>query len=225
MTKRALVTGTSSGIGHAIARDLLADGWHVTGLARRGPSFDSAAYSHVPVDLANADATQAAIAELPVPDALIHAAGLLRVGALADMDRADGARMWRLHVDCSAQLLQHFGPRMANGGRVVLLGSRVSTGAKEKALYAASKAALDGLARSVAAELAPQGVTVNIVAPAATDTPMLADPARASFSPALPPMGRLIDPTEVSGTVLFLLSPAAASMTGQRLVICAGASL
>lgn len=224
--RHAIVTGASSGIGLAICNRLLADGWNVTGLSRRAPEATlESAYKHQAVDLLDEDAVAAALPDLPAPNALIHAAGVLRVGDHASMSRADGSQMWRLHVDCAAQLIQHFAPRMPQGGRVVLIGSRVATGAKGKALYAASKAAFTGLARSVAAELAPAGITVNIVAPAATDTPMVRDPARQGVGPAYPPIGRFVLPEEVAGTAAFLLSDAAASMTGQTLVICGGASL
>ncbi|MDR8352112.1 SDR family oxidoreductase, partial [Acinetobacter baumannii] len=73
-------------------------------------------------------------------------------------------------------LVNHFAPAMAPGGRVVLLGSRTSRGAAGRSQYTATKAALVALARSWAAELAPAGVTVNVVAPGATDTPMLHQP-------------------------------------------------
>ena len=91
--------------------------------------------------------------------------------------------------------------------------------------YAATKAALVGLARSFAREVAANGVTVNVVSPAATATSMQDDPARAGSAPRMPPIGRLIEPAEVAEVVAFLLSPAAAAITGQDIAICGGASL
>jgi NAD(P)-dependent dehydrogenase (short-subunit alcohol dehydrogenase family) len=79
--------------------------------------------------------------------------------------------------------------------------------------------------RSWAAELAPRGITANVVAPGATETPMLSAPGRDSSPPKIPPMGRLIAPQEVAAAVNFLLSQDAAPITGQELVLCGGASL
>jgi NAD(P)-dependent dehydrogenase (short-subunit alcohol dehydrogenase family) len=107
----------------------------------------------------------------------------------------------------------------------VLLGSRTSGGAAGRSQYVATKSAMIGMVRSWAAELAPRGITANIVAPGATETPMLQQPGRASSPPRLPPIGRYIQPQEVAGLVDFLLSPAAAAITGQQLVMCGGASL
>jgi NAD(P)-dependent dehydrogenase (short-subunit alcohol dehydrogenase family) len=110
-------------------------------------------------------------------------------------------------------------------GRVVFIGSRVAQGMPGRGQYAATKAALAALARSWAAEVAAQGVTVNVVSPAATATGMLRDPARAGSAPRLPPIGRLIEPGEVAALVGFLLSPSAAAITGQDIAICGGSSL
>lgn len=223
----AVVTGAAGGIGLAIAQRLLADGWRVAGLDRGTSTLAHPAYRHVVVDLCDAAATAQALHGLQDARALVHSAGILRVGTLRDLDPADGMRMWALHVDAAVRLAQGLLPALSgNGqGRVVLVGSRVAQGMAGRSLYAASKAALVALARSWAAELAASGVTVNVVSPAATQTGMLADPARAASAPRLPPIGRLIQPDEIASTVAFLLSDAAAAITGQDLAICGGASL
>ena len=91
--------------------------------------------------------------------------------------------------------------------------------------YAATKAALVAMALSWAIELAPRGVTANVVAPAATQTAMLSDPQRQSVAPRVPPIGRYIQPKEVAGAVAFLLSAEADAITGKVLTICGGSSL
>jgi NAD(P)-dependent dehydrogenase (short-subunit alcohol dehydrogenase family) len=134
--------------------------------------------------------------------------------------------MWRVHVEAATVLVDAAVARMPRGARVVLIGSRTMTGVTGKSQYAATKAALVGLARSWAAELVDQAITVNVVATGPTDTPMLRDPGRATTTPPrLPPMGALIDPAEIAGTVAFLLGPDARNITGQALFVCAGASL
>jgi NAD(P)-dependent dehydrogenase (short-subunit alcohol dehydrogenase family) len=226
MDKRphALVTGASSGIGAAIVARLLRDGWRVTGISRRPVTFDHPAFDHLSLDLNDVDGVADAVAEL-APTALVHAAGMLKVGQLGSLDHDDGAAMWRLHVDVAERLANALAPRLPKGGRIVFIGSRTASGAAGRGQYAATKAALVALARSWAIELAPKGVTVNVVAPAATETPMLKDPSRADVVPKLPPIGRYIRPEEVAHAVAFLLSPEAASITGQQLVICGGSSL
>jgi len=223
--RRALVTGISSGIGEAIARALLADGWTVDGISRSRPQDLPGDFHHYPVDLSDAAHTAAMLAGMAVPDAVIHAAGLMHAGPLGQLDAAAGARLWRLHVGAAEQLADSLAPRMARGGRIVLVGSRTSRGMPGRSQYVATKAAIVGLARSWAAELAPSGITVNVVAPGATETPMLLQPSRTTSPPRLPPIGRFIQPQEVAGLVQYLLTPAAAAITGQELVICGGASL
>jgi NAD(P)-dependent dehydrogenase (short-subunit alcohol dehydrogenase family) len=107
----------------------------------------------------------------------------------------------------------------------VLIGSRTASGASGRGQYVATKSALNGMARSWATELAPRAITVNVVSPSATATPMLLDPGRSSVPPRLAPIGRFVQPEEVAATTAFLLSEEAAAITGQQLVICGGSSL
>ena len=223
----ALVTGSSSGIGRAIATRLLEDGWAVTGLDAQPATLTHGAYAHCIVDLTDAAAIDTVLAEIVTPMALVHAAGVLRTGKLGALSAADAQLMWQLHTQVAIRLADKLVPRMAEAGcgRVVLIGSRVSQGMAGRSLYAASKAALVALARSWAAEVVAHGVTVNVVSPAATDTAMLRDPARAATAPKLPPLGRLIRPEEVAALVAFLLSDEAAAITGQDIAVCGGSSL
>jgi NAD(P)-dependent dehydrogenase (short-subunit alcohol dehydrogenase family) len=221
---RAIVTGASSGIGSAIAGRLLRDGWLVTGISRSATALDHPDFTPLALDLNDGGAIGAAVTGL-APTALVHAAGLLRVGALGSLDAQAGAAMWRLHVEAAERLADAVLPAMPDGGRIVLIGSRTAAGAAGRSQYAATKAALVAMARSWAAELAPRGITVNVVAPAATETPMLNDPARGGVKPRLPPIGRFVKPEEVAAAVAFLLSEDAAAITGQQLIICGGSSL
>jgi len=222
---RALVTGSSSGIGASIARRLLDDGWEVVGFDRAPATLHADGFTSVSVDLSDPSALSGAIAEAHGVSALIHAAGYMRVAPLGELDAGEGAGMWRLHVHAAALLADALAPRLPVGGRIVLIGSRTAAGAAGRSQYAATKAALVGMARSWAIELAPRGITVNVIAPAATDTPMLQDGARGNVTPRLPPIGRFVRPEEVAALTAFVLSPEAAAITGQQLVICGGSSL
>ena len=223
----AVVTGSSSGIGRAIAQHLLSLGWHVRGLDHAPPTLRAEGFEPLTLDLSDRAQIERVGPRLTDAQALVHAAGVLRVGPLGQLDHDAGELMWRLHVQAATALADLVVPAMAQRGlgRVVLIGSRVAQGMPGRGQYAATKAALIALARSWAAECAPQGVTVNVVSPAATETSMLQDPARAASTPRLPPIGRLIQPIEIAALVGYLLSPAAAAITGQDIAICGGASL
>ncbi|MBL8378727.1 MAG: SDR family oxidoreductase [Burkholderiales bacterium] len=224
--RHAVVSGTSSGIGRALAERLLRGGWRVSGLDRAAATLVHPDFRALTVDLADSAARADAIEGLEAADALVHCAGVMRGARLGELDFDAGAFLWRLHVEAAAALANHLAPGMREGGRIVLIGSRASLGAAQKSQYAAAKSALTGMARSWAKELAPRGITVNVVAPGSTDTAMLQDPARASTPPApLPPIGRRIQADEVAALAEFLLSADAAAITGQEIHICGGSSL
>jgi NAD(P)-dependent dehydrogenase (short-subunit alcohol dehydrogenase family) len=205
----AIVTGTSSGIGKAIALKLLSEGWHVHGIDIAVPTLTAPQFTAWEIDLTQADQLDRALDQILMtylPQVLVHAAGILRAGSLGSLDMTAGQLMWQY-------------------GRMIVVGSRVSSGIAGRSQYAATKAALLSLARSWAAECIAQGVTVNVVSPAATDTPMLQDPARAKTPPRLPPIGRLIQPDEVAALVAYLTRLEAAAITGQDIAICGGSSV
>ncbi|SCX37521.1 NAD(P)-dependent dehydrogenase, short-chain alcohol dehydrogenase family [Klenkia marina] len=220
----ALVTGASSGIGAAVVDRLLADGWTVTGLSRTDPG-PRPGLTWVAADLTSPGAVGDLLADVGPLDAVVHSAGVQRSARLGALSLADGALMWRLHVDAATAVVDAVVDRLADGGRVVLMGSRTAVGVAGKSQYAATKAALVGLARSWAIELAPRRITVNVVAPGPTQTPMLADPGRAATPPQPPPLGRFVRPEEVAALTAFLLGPDGGMVTGQQLVVCGGASL
>lgn len=229
MTDRphALITGAASGIGRAAAARLRADGWRIGALDAHPPGRTDPGTQWHRVDLAEADALADIVDGLRRTetriDALVHAAGLMR----ADDAGGDTAeRLWALHVAAVQRLAEGLTPLMPERtGRIVVLSSRAADGRAGRALYAASKAALNGWVRSWAADLIARGITVNAIAPSSVDTPMLRDPARAGASVKSLPIGRLIEPAEIAGLIAFLLSPAAGAITGQTITVCGGASL
>lgn len=225
----AVVTGCSSGIGQAITENLLRNGWTVTGLCRSQPGIQHERLNIVQADLSDTARLPAVCATITQNgqriQGFVHAAGFMRTAPLGALTQEDGQAMWRVHVQAAETLANGLQPHMPDGARIVLIGSRVAQGAATRSQYAATKSALIGMSRSWAAELAPRGITVNVIAPGATDTPFLRDPARAHTQPKLPPIGRFVQVDEVAELAAFLLGPYGGAMTGQHLVMCGGGSL
>ena len=225
----AVVTGTASGIGLALARRLIADGWQVTGLDC-APQAAATNFVPVAIDLADRSTLEALAARLaaetPAPRALVHCAGIMRSDADVETRQGGGETLWRLHVAAAETLIRALAPTMPDcAGRIVLVSSRAAQRRPGRGFYAASKAGVEALARCTAGALIGRGITVNTVAPGATDTPQLRDPARTDAPIRLPPFGRLIAPDEVAALAAFLLSPEAGAITGQTITMCGGASL
>lgn len=234
MTARtAVVTGVSSGIGRAIAGRLLADGWSVVGLSRSRPDPDQLpGLDWRAVDLADpgvgpegTPVVAAVVADLGEVHALVHAAGFQESSPLTSLDPEASERMHAVHVGAAVRLAACLVGRLADGGRILLIGSRTADGARGKSQYAATKAALRALSRSWAMELTDRAITVNVLEPGPTETAMTGDPRRAATPPRTPPLGRLVRSEEVAAYASFLLEDTGAMVTGQHVVICAGASL
>lgn len=224
LQRTVVVTGSRSGIGAAVARRLSLSGWSVIGVDLAAEAEALHFFDQRIADLSDPAQVRELVAGLPPVQALVHAAGFMRTGTLDTLDPADGDAMWAVHVRALVGLAQGLCSAMPSGGRLVAIGSRTSKGAAGKSQYAACKAAVVALVRSWAIELAPRGITANVIAPAATATPMLTQGDR-TVAPITPPIGRFIEPEEIAAYAAFLLSPDAAAITGQELLVCGGASL
>ena len=233
--RRAIVTGGSNGIGLAVVRSLLAGGAAVVSLDRAPNPLAHPDLRGIAVDLADEAATLAAarqaVADGPVT-MLVHNAGAIRPALLADARAEDLAALTRLHLSAALLLAQATlpGMRAARFGRIVLVSSRAALGLATRGAYAATKAALIGLARTWALELGPDGITVNAVAPGPIETDMFHQilppgDARIAALTASIPVRRLGQPEDVARAVAFLLDPASGFITGQTLFVCGGTSI
>lgn len=207
----AVVTGAASGIGAAIAGELADRGWTVAGLDL---SWASRCAWAAEVDMSDAaavrDAVAAAAQELGPIGAAVSAAGYYEMLPVTDITTAAWTRMLRVHLGGLVNLTRAVLPGMLErrSGSVVAITSELAVGGgAEDAHYAAAKGAVIGMVRSLAAEVAADGVRVNAVAPGPTDTPLLApdSPWRAPDYLATLPLGRLGSPEEVALCVAYLV--------------------
>ena len=231
----AVVTGGSAGIGRAIAQRLLDAGHEVISLDVQPSGLAHRKLKHVHVDLADLEATRQAAAEI-VRDhavtAVIHNAGLIKPALLGELKLSDFNTLVNVHLSAAIVLVQAALPTMrsAGYGRVVLVSSRAVLGLPTRTSYSASKAGMLGMARTWALELAPDGITVNVVAPGPIQT--------ANFHGIIPegspqverviqtiPVKRLGQPDDVARAVMFFADRDAGFITGQVLYVCGGTSV
>jgi meso-butanediol dehydrogenase/(S,S)-butanediol dehydrogenase/diacetyl reductase len=214
--RRCLITGGSSGIGWAAAERLVSDGWEVTSLSRRS---DAPVGSSAIAGDATSDADlAAAVSRAAGPEgrlaALVCAAGAPPEGPWDDRERWD--RIVAVDLTAAWQASRAAWSALAAGrGSVVLVGSVVGAaeGSARSPAYAAAKAGLEGLARSLALIGADDGIRVNVVAPGAIDTPFDVALFPADARPDVP-LGRMGTADEVASVVAFLLSDAASYVSG-----------
>ena len=238
--KAALVTGASGGIGAAVARALHGAGATV-GLSgtREGPLAELAGAlgerAHVlPCNLSDSEAVEAlpkaAVEAMGSLDILVNNAGITRDNLAMRMSDADWQAVLDVNLTASFRLARGAlrGMMKARWGRIVTVTSVVgATGNPGQANYAAAKAGLVGMSKSLAAEVASRGITVNCVAPGFIATAMtdkLTDEQKGRILTQVP-MGRMGEADEIAAAVLYLASPAAAYVTGTTLHVNGGMAM
>jgi len=230
----AAVTGGSAGIGRVICEALLASGYDVVSLARRRGPLEHPRLHQLEVDLTDRQATAQAAQELQrrAVTTLVHNAGVIRPALIADVELDDLDALVELHLGCAIQLLQACLPSMRaqHFGRVVLLSSRAAVGLATRTSYSATKAGMLGMARTWALELAPDGITVNVVAPGPVRTDMFHEVVAAGSEKeralaAAVPVRRLGEAADVARAVRFFVDAANGFVTGQVLYVCGGTSV
>ena len=238
--KTALVTGASGGIGEAVARALHAQSATVVLHGTRAEKLEAlqkdlgARAFALAVDLSDRDAVaglaDAASALAGPISILVNNAGITRDGLLMRMKDDDWDSVLEVNMTASMSLCRAAmrGMMKARTGRIISISSVVGvTGNAGQTNYAASKAGMIGFSKSLAAEVASRGLTVNVVAPGFIETPMtdVLDESQKSALLTRVPAGRLGHADEIAATVAFLASDEAAYITGATLHVNGGMAM
>jgi NAD(P)-dependent dehydrogenase (short-subunit alcohol dehydrogenase family) len=237
--RRALVAGASSGIGLGAAVALAEQGAQVTLVARGADALRAVAAemsdaglhaTALPLDITDLDATRDAVARCGPFDVMVNAAGLARHSQAIDTTTADYDAVTGINVRAAYFLATAVARGLIDAGRpgsIITISSQMGhVGGIDRAVYAATKHALEGMTKSMAIEWGPLGIRVNTLCPTFIRTPLaevtLRNPERLAWVLSKIKLGRVGEVQDIMGAVAFLASDAAAMVTGTALMVDGG---
>jgi NAD(P)-dependent dehydrogenase (short-subunit alcohol dehydrogenase family) len=226
--KNILVVGGSSGIGFSLVNLLAANGANVYNISRSASAEWPAGVKHLALDVLGDVSAVGGF----LPDklnGLVYSVGSINLKPFTRLTEDDFLNDYRINVVGAARVIQQAIRALKNavGASVVLVSSVAArTGMSFHASISAAKGAVEGMALSLAAELAPQNIRVNVVAPSLTDTPLaqalLSTPEKKEASAKRHPLGQYGKPEDISSAIGFLLADESTWMTGQVIGIDGG---
>jgi 2-keto-3-deoxy-L-fuconate dehydrogenase len=235
--KTVLITGAAAGIGRATTELFLAEGAKVIATDRDLKGLDGLASDNHPLDVTDAAAVAALAAKVGTIDVLFNCAGFVENGTILDTTEEQWEKSFQINVYAMARLIKTFLPGMLEkgAGSIINVASVAGSikGIPSRCIYGASKAAVIGLTKSVAADFVTKGIRCNSLCPGTVDSPSLQqrlkdtgdyEAARKAFT-GRQPMGRLGTAEEMAGIVLWLASDDSRFATGQNFIVDGGITI